>query len=335
MSHVTIQKVGPQVTVQDLGRPGHLSSGLSRGGAVDVGAVHEGAALLGQSPGCAVLEMAGQGGVFRFDRDTRVALTGAVMSARCGERALRWNGSHLVPADETLSIGGASGGVYGYLHIGGGIDTPAVLGSRAAHLTAGIGGRLEAGARLPLGPDRDGLVGLGFAESAVAHGPIRVAETAQTSLFTDADLRAFEAAHFKTGARATRQSVPLDHGGAFVPETQNLSLPSEIVQPGDIQITGDGTPHVLLAECQATGGYPRIGRVIAPDLARVAQTPPGGALRFEFIDRAAALAALRAWDTWMAGRASAAAPLVRDPADIGDLLSYNLVGGVISAKEDP
>ena len=71
---------GPGVSVQDLGRTGYLAQGLSRGGAVDGLALHEGAALLGQPVGAA-LEMAGFGGRFRATEPLRIALTGAPMRA--------------------------------------------------------------------------------------------------------------------------------------------------------------------------------------------------------------------------------------------------------------
>ena len=44
-----VHRAGPGATVQDLGRPGYLAYGLSRGGAADRMALAEGAALLGQA----------------------------------------------------------------------------------------------------------------------------------------------------------------------------------------------------------------------------------------------------------------------------------------------
>lgn len=44
-------------------------------------ALHEGAALLGQSPELAALEMAGMGGTFEATQNMRIALTGARMQA--------------------------------------------------------------------------------------------------------------------------------------------------------------------------------------------------------------------------------------------------------------
>ena len=42
---VSILKAGPGITCQDRGRPGYLAYGLSRGGAADILALSEGAAL--------------------------------------------------------------------------------------------------------------------------------------------------------------------------------------------------------------------------------------------------------------------------------------------------
>ena len=46
MGSLTILRAGPALSVQDLGRPGHLSEGLSPGGAMDRLALLEAAALL-------------------------------------------------------------------------------------------------------------------------------------------------------------------------------------------------------------------------------------------------------------------------------------------------
>ena len=84
--HLIVHSTGPQVTVQDHGRPGFLAFGLSRGGAVDALALVEGATLLG--PSTAALEMAGMGGEFETDADPRIALTGAPMRANSSYNAV-------------------------------------------------------------------------------------------------------------------------------------------------------------------------------------------------------------------------------------------------------
>jgi antagonist of KipI len=60
---------------------------------------------------------------------------------------------------------------------------------------------------------------------------------------------------------------------------------------GTVQVPPGGQPIVLLADHQATGGYPRIAEVIAADTALLAQLPPGTGFRFLPVDLAAADAA--------------------------------------------
>ncbi|MCC6001171.1 MAG: biotin-dependent carboxyltransferase family protein [Pararhodobacter sp.] len=323
---LSILKAGPGITVQDQGRPGLRSLGLSRGGAMDPLALAEGAALLGQPETLAALEIAGSLVTLRAERAVRIALTGAPMRALCDGHVLAWNASHAIHAGSTLTISALNGG-YGYVHAGGGIDTPPKLGSRAAHLSAGLGRMLKAGDRLPLGPDRGGATGLVLDPAPRFEGGIiRMVTSMQTGLFDPAELKRFQAIAFTRAPRANRMGQPLD--GGKVAAAQGLSILSDAVVPGDIQITGDGTAFVLLAECQTTGGYPRIGTVLPCDLPRLVQAPPGAALRFRLVPLDEAVALEQAEAARRAGLRAGLRPLIRDPHAIADLLAYQLISGV-------
>jgi allophanate hydrolase subunit 2 len=139
MTDLIVRSIGPAVAIQELGRPGFMSAGLTRGGASDPTALYEGAALLGHAPTCAALEMAGMGGAFEATGDVRIALTGAVMDASIDGVTIQWNASHLFPAGAILKIGAARRGNFGYLHVGNGFDTPQYLGTRGCHMSAGLG----------------------------------------------------------------------------------------------------------------------------------------------------------------------------------------------------
>lgn len=330
-----VHQAGPGLSVQDLGRPGYLAFGLSRGGAADRLALYEGAALLGQDAGLAALEMAGTGGTFEATETLRIALTGAPMRASIDGHAVAWNASHLLPAGARLVIGPALAGVYGYLHLGGGIATPEILGARGAHLAAGIGQTLAAGATLPLGPDTRSETGLTLdPEARFAGGTVRIVAGYQTGLFDPAEVARFGETVFTRDARGNRMGVRLNPEGAGFAARGGLTVVSEAIVPGDIQITGDGAPFVLMAECQTTGGYPRIGAVLPCDLPRVAQAVPGTALRLRFVPMDEAIAAERRAAEARAGLRRRITPLVRDPHDIRDLLSYQLISGAIAGNEE-
>ncbi len=333
---LTIQQAGPALSLQDLGRPGFLAQGLTRGGASDPTALYEGAALLRQPAEHAAIEMAGTGGSFISDSDIRIALTGAVMAAHIDGEAIVWNASHLLPAGATLTIGGAQNGSYGYLHIGGGFATDPQMGSRASHLSAGLGRALVSGDALPLGKDSGRETGMTLpADPRFGGGVVRVVASMQTDAFTPETRDRFFRTLFKRDARANRMGVRMDHGGEGFSTDGQLSIVSEVIVPGDIQVTGDGAPFVLMCECQTTGGYPRIGTVIPCDLPRVAQAQTGAEIRFEFIDIEQAVVLQLRYLQQLKSMATSVTPLLRDPAKIRDLLSYQLVGGAISATADP
>ena len=335
MSGLNVHRIGPIASLQDMGRPGFLKQGLSRGGAADRLALAEGAALLEQEAGLAALEMAGAGGEFEALGDVRIALSGAPMSAKIDGAAVAWNACHGLVAGQRLSIGAAVSGVYGYLHLGGGVDGPEFLGSRSAHLLAGIGGLVTAGDCLTAGLDRGGPTGLVLDVSdRFRGGAVRVVPSVQTELFAEEVLQRFQDTRFTRGLRANRMGVEMLSDGDGFTASGQLHILSEMIVPGDIQMTGDGLPFILLPECQTTGGYPRIATVIPCDLPLVAQAPAGAPIAFEFVSLEQALMAERAYETMLKGLQKSCRPLVRDVADIGDLLSYQLISGAISAHSD-
>jgi biotin-dependent carboxylase-like uncharacterized protein len=338
MTVLTVLDCGLGITVQDGGWPGSIALGLSTGGVADTRAYANGLALLGEREG-AVLEMAGQGGRFTVSETVRIALTGADMGAHLDGAALAWHAVHQVHAGQILAIGAPRAGVYGYLAVGGGVMTVSSLGRRSTHRAAGLGHVVQTGDQLPLGPDRAAdRHGLILQERARGGGEagaraLRIVPSAQTEMFDAADLARLEATVFTRGARGNRQGVVLETPQSFALEG-GQSIVSETVVPGDIQIPGDGVPVVLLADCQTTGGYPRIASVLPCDLPRLVQAGPGAQLRFEFVTYEEGIEAQRAEAKAWAGLGKMCVPLVRDPADIGDLLSYQLISGMIAGIEE-
>lgn len=330
-----VHRAGPGVSVQDQGRPGYLRFGLSRGGAMDRLALAEGAALLGQAGDLAALEMAGFGGEFEAAENMRIALTGAPMRASIDGVQVAWNASHRLPGGSRLSIGGVMAGSYGYLHLGGGVDVEQVMGARSAHLAAGLGGVIEAGQVLPVGEDgKPEMTGLALDPAPrFEGGRVRLVEGPQTRFFAGAERERFVTETFSRDTRGNRMGVRLLPEGAPYASEAGLSVLSEAVVPGDIQVTGDGTPFVLMCECQTTGGYPRIGSVLPADLPRIAQTPVGAKLRFEFVSHIDAARIEASERTRIAGLGNSLRRLIRDPAEMRDLLSYQLIGGATAGDD--
>jgi allophanate hydrolase len=279
--------------------------------------------------------MAGAGGEFEASEDIRIALPGAVMQASLDGAPLVWNASHLLPRGGRLKIGGCEAGCYGYLHLGGGIATVPQLGARAAHLGAGLGGAVQAGVRLPVGPD-EGLRGTGMRLDPAPRfdgGLLRVVAGPQTGLFSPAQIAAFEAGSFCRSPQGNRMGVRLAGDTGALKPGDGLTVLSEVIVPGDIQITGDGAPFVLLSECQTIGGYPRIGSVLPADLPRVAQARPGARFRFRFVALEEAVEIENHEQERRRELGKSLRPLLRDPRTMFDLLSYQLISGATAGDD--
>lgn len=321
-----VLEAGPGLCLQDLGRPGHMSIGLSPGGAIDSDSLLRGHALLGNAFDAVALEMAGFGGKFRVDGKSRIALTGANMRATLNREPIISNATYSIENDDELWIGPATTGVYGYLHVGGGFQTDAVLGGRGYHGIANLGRLVREGDVLEAGDDlAPGAPPMTLLAAAPGTAPIRVMDGPQTSLFSD-DVRArFEATPFIRSAKGNRQGVRLDHIGAPYSTVGQLNLASDFITAGDIQMTGDGTPFVLLADCQTMGGYPRIGTVLPADLPRIAQAQPGTEITFRFVTLEEAGNSWKSAEARLENFRNSVSPLVRDPREMRDLLGYEFI----------
>ncbi|OED37413.1 hypothetical protein AB833_23605 [Chromatiales bacterium (ex Bugula neritina AB1)] len=335
-----VVQAGPALTLQDSGRPGYQRFGVAEGGAMDRFALAEGNALLAQNESGAVLEMAVSGGHFQvLGAPLQLATSGCPMDLAVDDHAVPWRCNFTVQPQQIIRIGHARGGIYGYLHVKGGFDVPMVLGSRSTHTRAGFGGFhgrcLRAGDELAITSAVAFTDGMHRLESdhAMSRRELRVVWGAQAHLFSEANRRTFLNARFRMTSRRDRMGARLDTDAESFAATGGLSGISDAVVAGDVQVTGDGVATVLLADRQPTGGYPRIATVISADLGVVAQLPAGTEFTFKQVDMKEAVSALREQQEAIDNLASRLLPLVRDPAQIPDLLRYNFVDGMVSAHD--
>lgn len=293
-----ILRAGVQTTVQDLGRPGWRSQGVSAGGALDVDAVRVLNTLVGNAENAAVLEVPFGGLRVGFEDARLVAWSGAAGEVRVNsEGRVPAGRAVVVQEDDVLTMTPPAVGVRAWLAISGGVDVPEVLGSRSTDLRAGWGGWEGRALRdedvLPLGVESEDarrlhtkLPGTGVAAWGASVGMLTVPEQEPTlrvvrgrewAQFSAAAQRAFFHEAFAVSGDSDRMGARLT-GAAL--EYRGKELISEAVVPGTIQVPAGGQPIVLLSDCQTVGGYPKMAHVITADLARAAQLRPGGSVRF-------------------------------------------------------
>jgi len=308
---IVVLKPGLLASVQDLGRHGLRRLGICPGGALDTLALTLANRLVGNADGAAGLEITMGGCELRFEAGTRIALAGDDFGARLDQRPL-WPGwSVPVAAGQTLRLGGANlgsakAGLRSWLAVAGGIDVPAVLGSRSTDLKAGFGGHegraLRKGDRLPLGPSpldaaqqarrAFGIRGPeGLPQEADAPIALRVMPGPEAEQFTAAARELFWRTPWRITPQSNRMGSRLE--GPELKRRRGVGdMLSSGVIPGTVQVPPSGQPIVLMGDAQTTGGYPRIGVVIRADLWKLAQAPLGGRLRMVEVDAAEAR---RAW----------------------------------------
>ena len=82
--------------------------------------------------------------------------------------------------------------------------------------------------------------------------------------------------------------------GPKLTHARGFNIISDGTVAGAIQVPGNGQPIVLLADAQTSGGYPKIGTVISPDLARLGRLAPGDTVTFQAVTAEQAVAITRA-----------------------------------------
>jgi len=279
-----VLRAGLLTTIQDLGRVGLAHLGVPRAGAVDPPALKLANRLVGNPPGAAGLEITLTGCTVRFDHAMAIAVTGATATRlRLGARAVDMCVPVSVPAGgRVLEIGPTVTGLRTYLAVAGGIDVPAVLGSRATDTLTKLGPPVvRDGDVLPVDRPSGPPAGIWFAPYPPAPTPpitLRVRLGPRDDWFTPAAVDQFITETYRVSTLTDRIGVRLT--GSALARVADRELPSEGVTFGAVQVPTGGEPLVFLADHPTLGGYPVIAVVDEADLPLLAQARPGTPVRF-------------------------------------------------------
>lgn len=288
MTELTVRQPGWQATIQDAGRSGYFQQGLSQGGAVDEHAYYWANKVLGNEAGAACIEILLGNFEAEIGADTTIVVTGADIPVTLNGDAIENWCSHRVRRGDVIRFGQAKSGLWAYLGVAGGWQTPQQFGSRSVVLREQLGGLdggpLKKGDRLPFEqmPEQP-LRCVPWAHRPDYKSPltVKVIPGYQYEQFSLVARRTFETADFEVTNDINRMGFKLS-GPAVAANAQKLA--SEGIAYGAIQIPPHGQPIVLLKDRQTIGGYPKIGCVASLDCARLSQCSPGTRVRFEFTD---------------------------------------------------
>ncbi|MET0299201.1 MAG: biotin-dependent carboxyltransferase family protein, partial [Flavitalea sp.] len=231
-----------------------------------------------------------------------IAVTGPGIGFSADGLALPCWKAVYVPSGIRLSFKPGLQGACAYIAVTGGWAAETSLGSNSTYLPQQIGGMqgrvLQKGDRLKNGSlgNAAKLIYSKLKHSSInsfrwgifhatlmdySRRIIRVLEGHEKDWFDEAGQEIFYTGEFSIGNRSDRMGYMLEGGTVTLKEPRQLI--STAVNMGTVQITGEGNPIILMADCQTTGGYPRIAQIAAIDLPVIAQLRQGDQLRFQVI----------------------------------------------------
>ncbi|MBL8808691.1 MAG: biotin-dependent carboxyltransferase [Planctomycetaceae bacterium] len=306
-------------TVQDGGRSAFRHLGVPESGAVDLLALRTGNRLVGNADDTAGLEITLAGPQIEFRGNCVFALTGAPLAAEVIDqdgvrRAVPMNRPIALRSGCQLITGAVIRGCRSYLTVAGGVEVPAVLGSRSTLLKSALGDTasrpLAVGDVLPISslqstseskPSsfhavRESLLksldvnSCGFpnwhvqvADYSFGNETLRILPGPHFLRLTSDAAQVLQSELFEVRSDSDRMGCRLK--GPVLQQNSSDGIPSEAVLPGTLQLPADGQILMLMADCAPTGGYPQIAHVIRADWSKMAQLRPGDRLRFRITTR--------------------------------------------------
>ena len=302
---IRVIKPGVLSTIQDLGRKLYLSQAVPFSGAMDTLSARIANIALGNDENAAVIEFTYANASVITETDVLIAYAGSGAGLSLSVGNVPGERPVYIPAGTTVNLNSNAYGSRTYLAIAGGWELPEVLGSRSTYITAAIGGlegRALKESDILYNTSQLSAVSKNMLQTLQTKGPnypnwsigaglflpddkksMRVFKANEYNWFKTASLDRFWTSAYTISNRSNRMGIHLE--GELIEREELNELLSTAVTPGTIQVTGNGSMVLLTADCQTTGGYPRIVQVAAVDLPLCGQLKPGDKVFFKEITR--------------------------------------------------
>ncbi len=274
MGKLRVVHTGPMSSIQDFGRFGYRKFGIPQSGAMDKESMISANRMVGNADDSPVVEIAMMGMKLEALESSDIVVVGAGVSINGEKNSLENN--HLEVGD-ILQIDPPDR-VYAYVAISGKIKAREDFGSVSTHSLAGFGG--IAGKNLQTGDviesDRSNGKGsyIGVPSRIESSTTIRMMKGPEWDLLKESPDKSFS-----IDSSSNRMGIRLN--GTL--DCDYREIASSAVIPGTVQLPANGQPIVLMNDCQTTGGYPRIGKVLDEDLGKLAQVRQNNQVLFKTI----------------------------------------------------
>ena len=284
---ITVLNPGLLTTVQDQGRIGYQQFGVSVSGAMDPRSAALANILAGNDPGEAVLECTMMGPQLQFDKTNVIAITGGDLGPTLDGKTVPNSQAVAVKAGQVLKFTAPKTGCRCFIAFAGGLDIPVTMGSRSTYMKAKIGGfqgrKLEKGDVIGFRAPVETLKRMADRRLKPEFVPkpvytLRVVLGPQDDAFTDAGIDTFLSGTYTVTPEFDRMGCRLD--GPVIAHKDGGDILSDGIAFGAIQVPSAGTPIIMLADRQTTGGYTKIANVITADFRILAQLKSGDKVQF-------------------------------------------------------
>ncbi len=287
-------------TIQDLGRYGYQSKGISPSGAMDQISLRLANILVGNEENAPCMEMTLKGEKILFESDAVIAITGADMNFKVNGKAIEINRTIFINAGDILESGFSKNMKFSYLALKGGFSIEKVLGSYSTFLRAKIGGykgrKMQKGDEVYF-PDLEDCfsntirVKKSLIEEIYKERKIRFVFGNEKNRFTESGIKTFVDSEYRIENDSDRMGYRFS--GNIIKHKTNGDIISGGINFGSIQVPGSGNPIVMSADRQTTGGYTKIGQVIMTDLPLLSQKKSQEYVKFEPIEP---IQAIKYWE---------------------------------------
>ena len=324
----SISYAGPLVTFQDIGRPGNMRYGVSASGPMDIVSFEAANAVLGNETKQTAIEISLGGLILQcHEGSITLAITGGdFLIEYQGQKISSWT-VLTIQKGERLSVRAGKSGSWAYLAFSGKLNVKDWLNSSSTHSTSGFGGGvLKTGQKFTLedASNQANRIGPILKPNFNTNDLIHAVLGPQDQYFMNTAIKIFSDSIFKVSDNYDRMGMQLT--GPKLELKSALSIPSEPVVKGSIQVSGDGIPTILLADHQTTGGYPKIATVISSDINRLVQLRSNQNVEFIIINSNEALQKTRKFldmkEKYLQKISTSRGTLEQR------LMSENLIGGV-------
>jgi antagonist of KipI len=307
---IEILRSGIQTSVQDLGCGGMMHLGLPRGGAADQRSLKAANQILGNIQDQPCLECTIHGPTIRFHKKMLVAVAGASADIRIDKQFMPMHTVLLVQQGQVLSVGAIVGGFRCYLAFNQVLDIEPINSCAATFIAIGIGGykgrALKSGDSITFNDDsmrtstslnrqlhrqnnehdnRHWLSRMRATDRlivGVKRYSIRIFAGVDSDLLDSKQWQSFLESRYEVNKDSNRMGIRLD--APSVALCHELQMVSSAILCGTIQLPADGQPIIAHVEAQTIGGYPRIGQVVAQDIASLGQLKAGDSVNFVLVD---------------------------------------------------